>query len=51
MKFSGTRLVDNPYGGKATIANVFRRNDDSELARKVSAYLIENSVPPPAPQQ
>ena len=45
----GTRLVDDPYGGKATIANVFRRNNDSELAKMIAAHLIDQEIPRPHP--
>ena len=45
----GTRLVDNPYGGKSRIANVFRRITNAELSRQIAAHLIEQQIPEPHP--
>ena len=45
----GSRWIDNPYGGKTQIANVFRMIHDAELARLIADHLVDLQIKPPHP--
>ena len=45
----GSRLIDDPSGGKTAIAKVTRRFTNSEVTRQIQTYLEEINFPEPHP--